>query len=420
MYSSEIVEKRLYKAKKSGLKFTRLPRQKSLEIAAHLELLRYTARKEKLPEGQLIRDLTSPEKEFIESERILCCADFSYYFSRYHIIERDPGVGTESGNGPARLLDSQRLFIKKIGEREEICYAEVQQHGFTAGILVYAHKCRQVGYTATARAMTVHRMLFYPGTRCFAATLREGPLGTGELYKRDLLAINSLPFWLKPSEEQVYPKVKDQEIGFQAPFHSRVAYQAENQQTGIGTGTQQDVTHLTEVSLWSYPGRIRFSFMPSIPKAVTTLSIQEATSAGKGDYWHEVTESCRRKKRGYENYIYVFCPWWVNTTKYRAVPSPDWKPEHHTIQHAELIERTSPEFNGGITYCPSVEQLYWWETTRAEHYRNGEGASFLANYPATPEQSFVNAAQGALPIELIEEMELGYREPGGVYEISVI
>lgn len=419
MYSPEVIEKRLHNAKKAGFKFTRLPRAKSLGMTAELEKLRFNARREKLPEGQLTRDLTRPEQEFIQSERILCRADFTYYLTRYHVIERDPGVGTESGNGPAKLLESQKLLIRRLGEREKICYEEAEKYGFTAGILAYAHKCRQVAFTATARGATLHRMLFYPGTRCFAATLREGPLGTGELYKRDTLAIQSLPFWLKPAEDLIYPQVKDQEIGFREPFATRCAYQAENQQTGIGTGTQQDVTHLTEVSLWSYPGRIRFSFMPSVPKAVTTLSIQEATSAGKGDYWHEVTESCRKRKRGYENYIYVFVPWWMNKTKYRAIPSPGWQPEEHSLKHAELIARTSPEFNDGVTYQVSPEQLYWWETTRAEHFRNGEGASFLANYPATPEQSFVNAAQGALPIELIEEMELNYREPRA-YEVHVI
>jgi hypothetical protein len=55
--------------------------------------------------------------------------------------------------------------------------------------------------------------------------------------------------------------------------------------------------------------------------------------------------------------------------------------------------------------------LYWWEKTRYNHIGTGELASFLANYPATPEQSFTNFAQGALPVELIEEMEMNVRDP---------
>lgn len=409
MYSSEIIERRLAQAKKKGLIFQRLPRDRSIEIAGKIEKLRLNDRGEPLPNGQLQRELDAKEQEFIRSERIICRADFEYYLTRYHSIERDPGVGDESGVGPARLLESQRRFIHMMGKREEICFQEKAKYGHTSGILCYCHKARQVSFTTTSRGASLHRMLFWPGTRCFAATLKEGAQGTGELYKRDQLTLQNLPFWLRPTE--IYPNVKDEEIGFPAPLNCRLSYQAENQSTGIGTGTQQDVSHLTEVPLWSYPGRIRYSFLPSLPKAITTLHIQEGTSAGKGGYWQEVSEGCRNKRPGFEDYIYIFVPWYVNSTKYRANPPDEWRPNEHTIRHAELIERTSPEFCEGISYKPTVDQLYWWETTRAMHAHNGETASFLANYPATPQQSFTNWAQGALPVELIESMEMDIRNP---------
>lgn len=408
MYSSEIVERRLFQAKKSGAKFNRLPRNTSIEIATNLECLRYGKDKVLLPDNKLARSLDAKEQAFIASERILCKADFSYFLTRYFTIERDPGVGSESGNGPAKLLESQTNFIRRIGKREETCHAEQKKYGHTSGILVYAHKTRQVAYTATCRGVSVHRMVFWPGTRAFAATLKDGPQGTGELYKRDLLAITSLPFWMAPD---VYPNVKDQEIGFRSPLDCRLSYQAENQQTGIGTGTQQDISHLTEVPLWSYPERIRYSFYPSLPKALSTFHCQEGTSAGKGGYWEEVSEGCRHKREGYEDWTYIFEPWWRNTTKYRGNPPDDWMPNEHSLKHVALIERTSPEFNEGVVYRPSRDQLFWWERTRAMFAHNGELAAFLANYPATPEQSFTNYAQGALPIELIEEFEMDTRQP---------
>ena len=192
MYSPEITERRLHAAKKAGLQYQRQPREKSIEISQRLEKLTKNDRGEPLPDGQLIRELDAKERAFINSERILCKADFGYYLTRYHVIERDPGVGIEAGNGPATLLESQLTFIRRLGQREEVCYAEMAKYGHTAGILVYAHKCRQVAFTATSRGASIHRMLLYPGTRAFAATLKDGPQGTGELYKRDLLSINSL------------------------------------------------------------------------------------------------------------------------------------------------------------------------------------------------------------------------------------
>jgi hypothetical protein len=416
VYHPEIIDRRLWQAKKKGLGYRVRPREESIEISAKLEKLCRNAKGEPLPEGQLQRDLDEKERAFIGSERILCKANFEYYLTRYHVLERDPGVGTESGNGAAILLESQHRFIEALGRRELVCFQEKQKYGRTAGILIYAHKARQVAFTSTSRGASIHRMLFYPGTRAFAATFKDGPQGTGELYKRDLLAIESLPFWLKP---KIYPNVKDEEIGFEEPLRSRLSYQAENQQTGIGTGTQQDVSHLTEVPLWSYKHRIRYSFYPSLPKAISTLHIQEGTSAGKGGYWQEVSEGCRHKRVGFEDWTYIFVPWWVNTAKYVGNPPDGWVPEDHTIKHADLIERTSPEFNGGVVFHPSIDQLYWWEKTRAMHAQNGELASFLANYPATPEQSFTNWAQGALPVELIEQMELDIRQPH-VYELEVV
>lgn len=417
MYSPNVIDKRLWAAGKAGIKIQRLPRVRSLEISQRLELLRRNADGELLPGGTLQRPLDAAENEFIESERAICKADFEYYLTRYHSVERDPGVGTESGIGPAKLLESQRKFIRDLGRREEVCQAEFKKYGHTSGILVYAHKCRQVAFTSTAAGAKLHRMLFWPGTRAFAATLKDGPQGTGELYKRDLLAIQNLPFWLSPGE--LYPNVKDEEIGFRAPINARMSYQAENQQTGIGTGTQQDVSHLTEVPLWSYPQRIRYSFAPSLPKALTTFHVQEGTSAGKGGYWQEVSEACRHRRPGYEDWIYIFVGWYVNTTKYRANAPDSWIPEEHTRAHADLVARTSPEFCNGMTVHLTRDQMYWWETTRAMHAHNGELSSFLANYPATPEQSFTNWAQGALPVELIERMELDLREPRP-YEVEVV
>lgn len=406
MYSSEIVERRLHKVKKAGLKYTRLPRDTSIAISGRLEKLRLDAKGNKLPDGGLTRDLDDKEKEFIKSEQILCRCDFEYYAIRYHTITRDPGVGTETGNGVTPLLETQKRVLQLLGRREDICHAEQAKYKHTAGLLFYVHKVRQVAVTDIFRRVTIHRTNFWPGTRALAASLSEDAIG--ELYTRDKLAIDNLPFWLAPS---VYPDVKNTEIGFETPIGSRIAYRAENEKVGIGTGTQQDISHLTEVPLWDGLHRIRYSFLPSLPKAISTLHAQEGTSVGKGGYWREVTEGCRNKRAGFEDWTYVFLPWYINKLKYRKNAPDNWSPDEHTIKHAELIERTSPEFCDGVTIHPTKDQLYWWQTERALHSQNGELAIFFLNYPATPEQSFVNAAQGALPVELLEEFELDVRRP---------
>jgi len=407
MYSPNIIEKRIAQARKAGIPIRRRPRDESIEISKRLNDLRYSPKGELLPDGQLQRPLLDEERAFIESERAMCKLDFEYYAVRYHSVERDPGVGTDSGIGVSKLLESQRAFLRAIGRREEAVHQEWIQFKHTEGIRAYAHKCRQVAFTSLIRALTLHRMLLWPGTRAFAGAL--DPDGCGELYKRDKITLDHLPFWLHPGE--IYPDVKDQEIGFPSPISSRLRYQPENQKTWIAVGTQCDVSHLTEVSMWASPHQIGFSFAPALPKGRMTLHVQEATSAGKGNYWQEVTEACRKKLTGYESWIYIFVPWYMNRLKYRANAPEGWEPDEHTVEHLHLIERTSPEFCEGMTIHPSKAQLYWWQTERAKYSRDDKLASFLASYPATPEQSFVNWSQGALPVELLEKMELDLRDP---------
>jgi hypothetical protein len=428
VYSPTVVERRLSAARKAGLTFQRLPRERSIEIASKLERLRYGKDGRLLPDNGLVRPIDDKERAFIESERLLCKMDFHYFFTRYYKLQLDPGVldpggalgTTESINegqvekiGPPVLLESQHRYITLIGRREEECFQEYRKHKFTTGILAVFHKVRQVAATATARAVSLHRMLFWPGTRSFTASVDAARVS--ELFKRDHLSLDNLPFWLKPP---IYPDKQDVELGFAHPISSSCVYQAENQQAGgIGVGTQQDIAHLTEVALWQYPGRIKFSFLPALPKAMTTMLIMESTSDGKGNFWHELSEGVRHHREGYESWVYAFIPWWYNKLKYRDIPPVGWQPKQHTLNHAEMIERTSPEFNDGVSYRPSIEQLYWWQMERARHVAQGELASFLTNYPATPEQSFQAHSRGALPTEMIEEMETETMMPGSSYEL---
>lgn len=415
MYSPRICDKRIQDAvRQTKTRVKRLPRAESIGISAELERLRLDKNGRMLPDGQLIRELKRDEQEFILSEQLICKCDFRYFFERYGAVELDSGVAGKSGIAAPELLPSQKRFIILWGRREEQCYLEVKENGFTEGIRCFIHKVRQVAATATCAAAAVHRMTFWPSTRAFSASLDD--IRRTEVYTRHLIMYQHMPFWMRP---KLSAEVKGTEISLEAPINSRSSFQSENQETGIGVGTQNDISHLTEVGLWENPGSINFSFLPSLPKSISTLHNQESTANGKGNYWHEVTEYCRKGKRGYESWVYAFIPWYLNTTKWRAIAPPNWIPTDHTIKHAALIERTSHEYNDGVTVTPTREQLYWWETTRTAHVGQGELATFLTNYPATPEQSFQNPNMGALPAELIEKLELDVR-PGIPYDVNVV
>jgi hypothetical protein len=415
IYSPDIIDRRLAAAKKAGIPFRRCSRDESIETAARLQKLIYDARGNKLPWGTLARPLDAKESAHILSEQTLCKFDFSYYGERFHVMSLDTGtVDDDVPVAPIKFQESQRRLIKSIGKREEEVHAEYAKYKMTEGIRVIAHKTRQQYYTAICRALTLHRMLLWPGTRAFAGALN--PDGQGELYKRDKLAIENLPWWMRP---EIAPDVKDTEIGFTHPLSCRLLYQSANQKQGMGVGSTIDVSHLTEVPLYMNPSYdINFSLLPAIPKARSTLHIQEGTSAGPAGYWREVSEACRNKEEGYASWTYVFIPWYFNSKKYRRIPPPNWTPSAHTLEHAELIERTSADWNDGVTVRATIEQLVWWQSEREMYSKQGSLGKFLASYPATPEQSFTQWGDGALPTELLERMELDERRPH-IYDVEV-
>lgn len=419
MYSPSIIAARLHAAKKSGQKVTRLPREDSIGRALELERLRIDPKTGKPgPTGYLSRPLKKHEEEYILSEQLLCKCDFSYFFQRHFSLEIDAGVGSGSGEitgiGPVPMLESQKRYVTLFGRREEECHAEKKKYGLTRGIRAAIHKSRQVAATATMRGATWHRMLFYSPVRALFATLDEPRVS--EVFHRDKVFLDNLRWWLKPT---IFPDRTNEELGFPAPLSSRITYQTENANSGFGTGSQNDVSHLTEVALYKYSARINYSFLPSLPNAITTLHVQESTADGKGNYWHETTEAIRKRSPGFEDWVYAFIPWWYNRLKNRAVPPVGWEPNEATLLHAAKVERTSPEFNDGVVYHPTREQLYWWESERARHVRNGELPAFLTNYPADPAESFQAAVMGALPVELIETMSNEAMNPGAWYEYEV-
>lgn len=400
MYSPLVVDKTLHRYHKQGLQFKRRSIDESLTITEKLTAI--------YNQGKPTRAFTSAEQAFIDSEILLCRADFRYVTERYLYTEMDAGEG--GGIGPARLWPSQERAIELISAREELCYEEFEKHNFCEGIRCVWHKTRQQGATGLTRLMNGQRMVFFKYTRSIAASLDEPKVQ--ELYKRDKILLDNLPFFTKP---ELGFDVKNQHITLDWT-KSTLTYQQANQQAGIGTGQQFDFTHMTEIAMWRGAERLEFDFLPAVPKALSTFLLWESTAKVRGDFWYEFTENVRQKSYGFGNWIYIFTPCYLNTQKNRLIAPDAWTPNDVTQRQAALIETTSPEFCGK-KIVPDRHHLYWWEMEYERNRQMGSLAVFLTNYPATPEQSFQYAQDAALPIETIEWMRTSVL-PGMPYAID--
>jgi hypothetical protein len=393
MFSSQIISRRIDQVQaKTQTDLIEYDPAKSREIT---QLLTEKRNKAGFDENGRPRVAFSPnELKFIRNESIMCSLSFAYW-SRYAFAELDAGEG--GGTAPVTFWPSQNRTLKIIADKEDQNWADFDRHGFSTGIQVVWHKTRQQGATALARLINMHRMTTRRNTRAIAASLDETKIH--ELYTRDKVVLDNLPFFLLPRIEY---DVKDTEISFEE-MKSRITYQQSNQQAGVGTGQQFDVSHMTEVALWPYAHRLQFDFFPAIPKHPDVFVGLESTANGKGGFWYDFTESVRLKTRGFEQWIYSFTPWYINHGKNRLIAPDNWTPLEITQKHGELVERTSIEF-AGETIRPNRNQLYWWETEYQLNRSQGTLHIFFSNYPATPEQSFQHTAQTALPVETIDRL----------------
>jgi hypothetical protein len=340
-------------------------------------------------DGTLSRDLNMDEKAFIRNEQLLCMIDFRYWLQRYASLLMDQG-----GLGSfAEPWESQEILLRVIAAIEDEMFEMALRGDSVDGILIFLHKARQLGATAIARAISCHSMLSKEHTRAMAASVDEDKVL--ELYDRDKLIIDNLPFYLRPS---VGFDEKAQHIFFDK-LGSRVIYQLGTQKSGLGQGRQFDVTHLTECASWPYPGIIEHDWMPTIPQSLRAFALLESTAQGRGNWWHQQIKKLQEHRL--RRWHLVFIPWYAEVKKYRATPPTDWNPSDEAMAHAKRVWETSSKYVGKETVL-SREQLYWWQSTRDEYYLSNNLAVFYTNYCATIEESFQHRTKSAFGYDTLE------------------
>lgn len=407
MYSPSIVQRNIERlearTREAGSPVTikRYPVADSIGLAEELTAIRDGDR--------FLRPLVRAEQEFIRNEQILSHLDFEYWAARYCTIDRDPETG--GGAGPMSIWETQRIALAIISKVEEM-QADAVERGETAdGIRIAFHKARQLGATMLFRAMVMHRHTLHHNVRAMAASVDDDKIL--ELYRRDKLIWEHLPWFLKPD---LNFDVKAEHLAFDG-LNSHILYQQSRQQSGLGQGRQfNGVSHLTECASWPYPGMIEMDFFPTLPRSQATLVGLESTGNGRGNWWHEFSEQVRRGFR--VDWVYVFIPYYAEPGKYRRTPPVGWQPSELSILHAEKIYETSAEFVGKQVLLPR-EQLYWYETERAAYQKNGKLNVFLSNWCATPEEGFQHTNVSAFPAEFLEQARLTAKA-GAPYEMTSV
>lgn len=381
MYSPRVIERRMAEVEQAtGIRLHRYSIDEAKAITEHLSHLWDSDDK------ATTRALKPEEKEFIRNERLLSAIDYRYHAERYHHL-----IGDGTGFQTFSFWESQQIVLEIISSMQEQ-QLDAQARGEPCdGILLVVHKARQLGMTMLLRSVLVHRVTTHEHVRAISASVQDEKVL--KLYERDKRIIDNLPWWLKPS---MGFDEKAQHMTFDK-LDSHVLYQEFAQKTGIGEGEQWDVGHMTETGVLQ-TNFLESEYFPTIPYSPNSLHAMESRAYGRGNWWHLFVEDIRK---GGSRWKFVFLPWYAERTKYRRQPPVGWEPTELSMLHAQMVHDTSFEFINRQVML-SREQLYWWETTRAEYQRKNNLRDFLILYCATPEESFQHSGQSVFSFELLD------------------
>lgn len=397
MYDEGVTQRSIEKIEAQlGIKLKRYSPAESHELTTELNRLNGLG-KLYAPSGAIAN---ADHAAFVKNERILFQQDF-LYACRYIKIEKDSVEGGGVGHLADTFWDSQRILLDLMAKLERKNEDDFSRGYPCDGIKICDNKGgRALGHTAIARGVIVHRLVSWPYTRALAASTNEPKIL--EVYKKDKIMLDGLPFFLVPTgwPDEGYDK-KGEHIQFPDAHGSKILYQHDNQDSGIGTGSQFDVNHNTELSEWKYADQLQLDFFPTLGQNPKTFSLQETTPKGRKGWWFTWSEAIRKGE--ITGWAYLYIPFYAEKKKYRRHPPEGWVPNDATMQLAWKVNQTSHEFVGHQVTL-SREQMYWWETSYNDAQAENALNKFLSNYSITPEMSFQHTSASAINPQTLDWM----------------
>jgi hypothetical protein len=191
------------------------------------------------------------------------------------------------------------------------------------------------------------------------------------------------------------------------------------------------IVHNSELSSFEDPeDSVDASLLRAVHPSVWVLMDFESTAMGRHNWWHrtwiyskENWESGRARLRP------VFLPWFVGkdiyptATEMRTHPVPkDWQPPSIVIKHAEKAEayvkanKLLRKYLGENWKMP-IEQMWFWEKTRAEYAAKKELGKFYQEMCSNDLEAFQADTTSVFDVDVISAYRECARDPKGVYGI---
>jgi len=166
----------------------------------------------------------------------------------------------------------------------------------------------------------------------------------------------------------------------------------------IVTHNTINAAHLSELSTWERPEGLDSSLFVALPQHPMTFAILESTAKGRSGWW---PNHWYASEEGLTRFANLFIPWYIEPTKWRREPPPDWQPTQTTLDHATRVEKTSAAAIGR-TMALDRDQLYWYESERAAYDRKDKLYEFFEEYPADAEEAFQHSGKSIFSPKVLD------------------
>jgi hypothetical protein len=349
------------------------------------------------PEGTATRRWTPEEQAFIANEQLLTKIDFRYWAERYAMV-----LSEGTALKPLfPLWESQELALSELARLEK---SRIVQ-GHPDGLLVMFLKAAQLGMSTLTQAIICHRTT----TNSHRAGLIAADVPDQSAYLFDMYerVLDHLPWYLKPGE--VF-HTKDEQVVFdngsfvnvESGKSMRGALQDDGGTKGqMGRGKTYSAVHLSELSGWERAEQLMGSLFPRIPVQLDSFCGLESTALGRDNWWHLFWNE---SVAGTTRFTPIFIAWFTVASKY-WLPAPEgWEPNDTTKEMAARAELCSRRWLRRPANLRK-EQLYWYETRRAEAEGIEQLGDFLAEYPTDPEEAFQYSGRTIFPVSVIEAIQ---------------
>lgn len=361
--------------------------------------------------GAQTRPLTAEEEHFIGSEQLRTAFDAPYYLERYVYID-------DSGHGLKPLFplwESQAFLLKMLAKLEEQRLAEQSPDGLLCNVL----KIRQVGITTLGVALVSHRIFTKSFIRALVGSDMENQ--ASYLFRIAERVHRNLPWWLKQEQtsynkDRTFMLANFSELRTAWGKTTRGALQEVGGKKGnIERGKTYSTFHISELATWDNPDQLDSALLPGIPVYRDTLGLLESTAELSDDWWHKQWRTSAAGRGRFRN---LFIGNYAVPSKYSLRAPAGYTPSPSTRAWAEKAERESPQWCFGQTIRVTIDQQYWYESTRGFYEAKGKLHEFLKEYPSDPEECFQYAGTSIFTVDQLMKIDEQAKPPIDIWTVE--